>query len=182
MNIKMPKCIFESAQICRAKNDVRYYLNGICVLPDMRVAATNGHVMLVGGKASVSSPLRSAVILDVQKAPTKNYDHVIINTKTLVATFRSEHDITQGVSLVKLVDGNFPEVDRVINMHKPQSCDKVGFNGNYLSVVGKISALFNKKYPSVTLEISGSTGPAKAIFTNPYGDAGIFIVMPMRID
>jgi len=98
-----------------------------------------------------------------------------------VATFRNESDITMGVSLVTLVDGEFPDVDRVINQHKPQACDKVGFNGNYLSLIGKVSVLFNKKYQSVTLDLSGSIGPAKASLTSYNGESGVLIIMPMRI-
>nr|DAH84877.1 MAG TPA: DNA polymerase III, beta subunit [Caudoviricetes sp.] len=34
MKLKISKLLLESALIFQARNDVRYYLNGICFMPD----------------------------------------------------------------------------------------------------------------------------------------------------
>lgn len=179
MNIKISKALFESAQLCRARNDVRNYLCGVAILPDLRIAATNGHVLFVGDKVDCSNPIRETVILDVQKSPTQRYDHVVINTKTLVATFRDKLNSSVGLSLVKVVKGSFPEFDQLFTDIKPTGCNRIGFSGEYLSLAGKISNLFGGSGFSFTLH--GWDKAASGKITD-YTSNGKFVVMPMRIE
>ena len=182
MNIKITKAVFESAQMARAKNDVRNYLNAIAILPDLRVAGTNGHVLFVGEKAYCSNPIKSPVLLDVQKSPTQRYHHVVINTKSGLATFRTEKNESVAVSLVKVVGGNYPDIDKVLSHFKKQNTFEIGFNAEYLTLIGKIGKLFNPKVPAVKVLLSGNSGVTITEFSNHYGNEGKLVVMPMRID
>lgn len=182
MNIKITKAVFESAQMARAKNDVRTYLNAIAILPDLRVAGTNGHVIFLGEKAQSSNPIKSSVLLDVQKSPTQRYHHVVINTKSGLATFRTEKNESVAVSLVKIVDGKYPDIDKLLSQFKSQSTFEIGFNAGYLSMIGKLGKLFNPKWASVKVLLSGNAGMTISEFSNTSGDYGKFVVMPMRVD
>ena len=183
MNIKITKAVFESAQMSRARNDVRPYLNAIAILPDLRVAGTNGHVLFVGEKAYCSNPIKSPVLIDVQKSPTQRYHHVVINTKTGLATFRTDKNENMAVSLVKVVDGKYPDVDKFLSQFKSQSTSEIGFYSGYLSMIGKVSKLFNPKWRSVKVLLSGNAGMTISEFSSIDDDSkGKLVVMPMRID
>lgn len=79
MKLKISKLLLESALIFQARNDVRYYLNGICFMPDGRIASTDGHRAFIGG--SHDNKLAENVIVKIGKFPTKRYDYAIIDTK-----------------------------------------------------------------------------------------------------
>lgn len=42
MKLKISKLLLESALIFQARKDVRYYLNGICFMPDARADDSEG--------------------------------------------------------------------------------------------------------------------------------------------
>jgi hypothetical protein len=46
--ITMDAQFVRAAQACQAKKDVRYYLNGICIMPQGKIAGTNGHILYTG--------------------------------------------------------------------------------------------------------------------------------------
>lgn len=71
MKLKISKLLLEGALMFQAKNDVRYYLNGICFMPDGRVAATDGHRLFVGG--SHDNAIEENIIVAVAKSPVKSY-------------------------------------------------------------------------------------------------------------
>lgn len=79
MKLKISKLLLESALIFQARNDVRYYLNGICFMNDGRIASTDGYRAFIGG--SHDNELAENVIVKVSKSPTKRYEYAIIDTK-----------------------------------------------------------------------------------------------------
>lgn len=88
MKLKISKLLLESALIFQARNDVRYYLNGICFMPDGRIASTDGHRAFIGG--THDNKLTENVIIKIGKSPTKRYDYAIIDTKSKIATYHDE--------------------------------------------------------------------------------------------
>lgn len=73
MKLKICKTLLEAALVFQAKNDVRYYLNGICFMPDGRITSTDGHRAFIGGKHE--NKLEDNVIVSVSKSPHKRYDY-----------------------------------------------------------------------------------------------------------
>ena len=65
MKLKISKLLLESASIFQARNDVRYYLNGICFMPDGRIASTDGHRAFIGD--SHDNKLTGNVIIKIGK-------------------------------------------------------------------------------------------------------------------
>lgn len=48
MIIEVKSAYLKAALINQAKKDVRFYLKGICFMPDGRLAATDGHALFKG--------------------------------------------------------------------------------------------------------------------------------------
>lgn len=179
MKIKVSKILLESAMIFQAKNDVRYYLNGVCFKADGRVCSTDGHRAFVGGKHE--GDFKDDVILSITKSPTKKYDYAEIYTDTGIVNYHTDTTLLIGVGLCEVIDGRFPDIDRIIPKEKSPT-DRIGFNAKYLADVEKSAKLFNPKYSSVLFELNGNTNATVAKLKSPHGDTAIIIVMPMRID
>lgn len=179
MQIKVSKTLLECAQLFKAKNDIRYYINGICFKADGRVCSTNGHMAFIGGEHQAK--IKEDVIISIQKSPTKRYEYAVIDTKTLVVTyFNDAGDVKVGVGLCELIDGKFPDIDRVIPASR-QACDTIGFRAEYLAKIAPAAKLFNSNWESVRLELNGSDGAAITKLKSPFGETGSIVVMPMRL-
>lgn len=179
MKIKVSKILLESALIFQAKNDVRYYLNGVCFKADGRVCSTDGHRAFVGGNHHAD--LKEDVILSITKSPTKKYDYAEIDTESGIVGYHTDTTIRIGVGLCEVIDGRFPDIDRIIPKETSQT-DRIGFNASYLVDVEKAAKLFNPKWSSVTFELNGHTNATVAKLKSFNGEEAKIIVMPMRID
>lgn len=162
----------------QAKNDVRYYLNGICFMPDGRVAATDGHRLFVSDKHN--NKLDDNIIVSVSKSPTKRYDYAVLDNKTNTVTYHDEHEIMVGAGICSEIDGRFPDIDRVIPKETTPT-EQIGFNAKYPADAEKLAKLFNPKYEAVLFELNGNTSAAVASISAPTGETAKVIVMPMRI-
>lgn len=178
MKLKICKTLLEAALIFQAKKDVRYYLNGICFMPDGRVAATDGHRAFIGGKHE--NKLRSYIIVKVSKSPTQAYSYAVIDTRTKIVTYHDGADSMVGAGICEQIDGKFPDIDRVIPKEKSPA-EEIGFNAKYLADVEKAAKLFNPRFESVRFELNGNINAAVANISAPTGETAKIIVMPMRI-
>lgn len=178
MKLKICKTLLESALVFQAKNDVRYYLNGICFMPDGRVVSTDGHRAFIGGKHE--NKLKDNAIVKVGKSPTKAYSHAVINTDTKLITYHDEGGLMVGAGICDVIDGCFPDIDRVIPKEKSPA-EEIGFNAKYLADVEKAAKLFNPKFEGVRFELNGNTSAAVANLSSPEGLTAKVIVMPMRL-
>lgn len=178
MKLKISKLLLEGALMFQAKQDIRYYLNGICFMPDGRVAATDGHRLFVGDKHN--NKLDDNIIVSVSKPPTKRYDYAMLDTKTNIVTYHDEHEIMVGAGICELIDGKFPDIDRVIPKQTSPT-EQIGFNAKYLADVEKLAKLFNPKFEAVLFELNGNTSAAVANISAPSGETAKVVVMPMRL-
>lgn len=178
MKLKVSKLLLEGALIFQAKQDVRYYLNGICFMPDGRVAATDGHRAMIASKHE--NKIKSNVIVSISKSPTKNYSYAVIDTRAKIVTYHNNFDVLVGAGICSEVDGKFPDIDRVIPKQTAPA-EQIGFNAKYLADVEKLAKLFNPKFEAVLFELNGNTSAAVANISAPTGETAKVIVMPMRI-
>lgn len=178
MKLKICKTLLEAALIFQAKSDIRYYLNGICFMPDGRVASTDGHRAFIGGKHE--NKLKDNTIVKVSKSPTKVYSHAVINTETKIVTYHDDYGLMVGAGICEQIDGKFPDIDRVIPKEKSPT-EEIGFNAKYLADVEKSAKLFNPKFECVRFELNGSINAAVANLSSPEGFTAKIIVMPMRL-
>lgn len=178
MLIKVSRTILESAVIFQAKHDARYYLGGICFKSDGRVCSTDGHRMFIGSKHS--GELKEDIVIKVSKSPVRAYDHAIIDTESEIVSYFTESAVKVAVGKVSVVDGRFPDVDRVIPKER-NATDIIAFNAGYLTYIEKVAKNFNNKMNSVVFELNGNAGAAVAKFTSPFAETGMVIIMPMRV-
>ena len=178
MKLKISRIMLESTHLFRAKADIRYYLNGVCFMPGGKLAATDGHRLFMGQH---DNELTENVIVSIEKSPVKKYDHAICDTETGLVEFFDINEHRVGVALCQLVDGRYPDVERIIPK-ATQAVDRIGFNSGYLADVEKCAKLFNPKWSGVTFELSGNDKAAAATVTSPTGETAKIIVMPMRIE
>lgn len=178
MKLKVSKLLLEGALMFQARQDVRYYLNGICFMPDGRIAATDGHRAMIASKHE--NKLKDNVIVSVSKSPTKRYVYALLDTKTGIVTYHDEHEIMVGAGICSEINGNYPDIDRVIPKQTSPT-EQIGFNAKYLADVEKLAKLFNPKYEAVRFELNGNTRAAVANISTPTGETAKVIVMPMRI-
>jgi len=149
-----------------AKNDIRYYLNGILFdLENNAVVTTDGHLMCVEKNAITSTDASKNAIIprgvfDLIKKPLS----IRISDKHAYI----EHD--GGMLLSKLIDGKFPDWRRVLPVNK----DKIGipFNRTQLENLKKIQT-FNVTHKlacnSVTLKKDGSAISNDGKLKLPFG-------------
>ncbi|MCI2234045.1 hypothetical protein MKK42_18285 [Escherichia coli] len=178
MKLKISKLLLEGALMFQAKNDVRYYLNGICFMPDGRVAATDGHRAMIASKHA--NKLTDNVIVSVSKSPTKRYDYAVLDTKTKMVTYHDAFDVLVGAGICSEIDGRFPDVDRVIPKETAPT-EQIGFNAKYLADVEKLAKLFNPEFEAVLFDLNGNSNAAVANVSAPTGETAKIIVMPMRL-
>lgn len=178
MKLKVSKLLLEGALMFQAKQDVRYYLNGICFMPDGRVAATDGHRAMIASKHE--NKIKSNVIVSISKSPTKNYSYAVIDTMAKIVTYHNNFDVLVGAGICSEVDGNYPDIDRVIPKQTAPA-EQIGFNAKYLADVEKLAKLFNPKFEAVLFELNGNTSAAVANISAPTGETAKVIVIPMRI-
>ena len=170
--------MLESTHIFRAKADIRYYLNGVCFMPCGKLAATDGHRLFIGGH---ENELTENVIVSIEKSPVKKYDYAICDTETGLVEFFDINEQRVGVALCQLVDGRYPDVERIIPK-ETNAVDRIFFNAGYLAGVEKCAKLFSPKWQSVIFELNGNTNAAVSTVKSSTGETAKIIVMPMRIE
>lgn len=120
------KSVLALVQYAMAQQDIRYYLNGLLMMVDvgeLRVVATDGHRLAVAtrelavrdlGKQEVIVPRKT--VLELAKLLQDTEDPVSIELSGSQARFRFD-----GILLAsKLVDGKFPDYQRVIPTAHPK--------------------------------------------------------------
>ena len=162
--------LFDRTKFAMANGDVRYFLNGMLleVAADrLRAAASDGHRMAMctleglgtGGinELRVIVPRKSVLDLERLIGDSDADVHLVFGTNSLRAT-QGEYTLT-----TKLVDGQFPEVDRLI----PRSTDHsiVGDRESMRQALHRAAILSNEKSQDVRLQLDGEQMVIRA--TNP---------------
>jgi DNA polymerase-3 subunit beta len=123
---KLLKDLFSQVQYAMAQQDIRYYLNGLLMVVEaneLRVVATDGHRLAFAckqvatqelGKQEVILPRKT--VLELTRLLADNDEPVAIELSAAQAHFRFG-DIELAS---KLVDGKFPDYQRVIPSQHPK--------------------------------------------------------------
>ena len=177
MNFEIPKLAWlKAVMFSAAKNDVRYYLNGVMVR-NGEMAATNGHMALIIKSDGIKSDGEYIIDNDTLKMIVTSHkgikgDNRIEVIDGVVTTGKSKVHITP-------VDGHFPDVNRVIPQEP--SGEIAHFNAEYLLACQKANGEFlDHKYPWIKLQHNGNKG-AKFESEDEDGNKLIGVVMPVRI-
>lgn len=163
------KAMLDSTSFAMAQQDVRYYLNGLLVEVSadyLRVVATDGH--------------RLAMHTERMKIAGAVKTQVIVPRKGILELSRLLSDGDEAVSLVigsnhirartrdftftsKLVDGKFPDYDRVL----PKGGDKVltAVRGDLRQALNRTAILSNEKFRGIRLMLANDE--LKIVANNP---------------
>ena len=169
----------KALSLCKAKQDVRFYLCGIYI-GDGLMASTNGHIALV-----VDSPETSGMDLII---PAETIDSLVkkVGNNPMMKTV-DLHQLEDGFwlldhdgsyELFKPIEGKFPDIKR-IDIKKPEKItftDYPSFDINYLSV-------FLKAGKALGLNTSPQIFPTteKEVAYVELNDRAHGLLMPRRI-
>lgn len=151
------KRLIEKTQFAMAHQDVRYYLNGLLLevsTDSLRTIATDGH-RLAFCQTAVSLQLEeSQSIIIPRKGITELLRLLTDSDQKVLVQLSTNHIRVDGAGLrftSKLIDGRFPDYQRVI----PHNADKlVIVNREALRhAVQRTSILTNEKYRSIRLQL-----------------------------
>jgi DNA polymerase-3 subunit beta len=156
---KRLRSLIEATNFAMAQQDVRYYLNGMLWelgQGSLRAVATDGHRLAMSAKeASVTGKYRIIVprkaIYELSRLLSEDDDDLTV----LLSNNQLRVNMQDYTFTSKLIDGNFPDYDRVI----PQSGDKflTVDRDLFKASLARVGVLSNDKHRSVCLEMKNST-------------------------
>ena len=167
----IPFASYVGAKICRAKNDVRYYLNAIYIDPEGFIVATDGH-RLFCDKVQTNQP--EGILIDVKGKEPAKFNHAEVSTESKSVSFFDANNALLATLPFDLVDGRFPDWRRVANV-QPGSVESVGFTMEYLSDAHKVAKAF--KVNIARFDFQDATRACKVSFS----DTAYMVIMPARI-
>lgn len=179
IKLNIETALFKSAVLCASKEEVRYYLKGVCVDPGQNVVnlvATDGHILFtaiheLNFDAGESLPHESFII------PTETIKRALTGYKgETVEITRAGDSWTFAGVVFQPIDGTypnwravFPTADEVSHLHnKPAN-----FNLEYLGIMSKISKTLK------TSTVLNQLGERPAVVSFARSDC-FALVMPMR--
>ena len=177
MNFEIPKLAWiKAVMLAAAKEDVRYYLNGVMVR-NGELAATNGHMALIIKSDSIKSDGEYIIDNDTLKKIVTAHKGIKGGNRVEVI----DSVTTTGSSKISItpVDGKFPDVNRVIPQET--SGEIAHFDYEYLLTCQKANCEFlDSKDAYIKLQHNGLSG-AKFESEDEDGNKLIGVVMPVRI-
>lgn len=163
------KHLIEQTQFCMANQDVRYYLNGLLLelRPNaFRTVATDGHRLALCDMESEVVPGDINQIIIPRKGVVELSRLLSDSDTPCSIQLNSNHiriDLGTVIFLSKLIDGRFPDYDRVI----PKGGDKIVVASREVLRQGllRASILSNEKYRGIRMNFSN--GLLRATVNNP---------------
>lgn len=170
-----------AVSMAASKDKTRYYLNGVyCKVKDGKqtLVATDGHMMAI------------------YETETGQGDHdgIIISSDAIKTLFKAMPKKLNFVIEVKdgqvsmgnyitlpnvLIEGTFPDYERVIHTGEPEAITDIGFNPELVKRAGDIiKAITDSKYGFLRMQFYGQE--EAAIFTTKDDSNLRIIVMPTR--
>lgn len=164
--IKISEEVLKSAMLYKAKNDVRYYLEGLYIDYNT-IVATNGHICF---RAPIESD-EQRIIKFQGKLPTKFKECVITGD---IAEFTDDNLNVVAKLGVETVDAHYPVYKRLYN-DRVNAISEIGIRGDYLQLLGKTAKLLTT-HQGCKFIFESSTDGIKVLI----GVAEI-VLMPTRI-
>ena len=168
-----------AAKVCQAKNDVRYYLNGIHIYKN-KIEATNGHIAV---QMTMVNRIKRNLILNIQgPIPKKAQDSVFVFGKDNFVKHYDSFGSLIKISVVDVIDGKYPDLNKTMPSNF-KSVTTIGVNTGYL---GLFSEMFDQRFGEVArLAFAGENGVMlltsnSQYINDEYGDPK-FLVMPTRL-
>lgn len=187
LNFEVPLVLLKSALVCAAKNDIRFYLNGVA-LDQGHIVATDGHRMFYAPFESIKDlpqiiiPREAIEFIAKKASGIGKKDPEKVNVKIHIDGCKGTLNVLDCTESFTLIDGKFPEWKRIIPKPAMQKYESqtLMFNWQYMADFQKIAKLLGCKYSGVELSPSSINTQAAIIdFFHPYFPCN-GVLMPMR--
>ncbi len=187
LNFEVPLILLKSALVCAAKNDTRFYLNGVAI-DQGHIVATDGHRMFYAPLESVNElpqiiiPREAIEFIAKKTTGIGKKDPEKVNIKIHINGNKGTLNVLDCTESFTLIDGKFPEWKRIIPKSAMQKYDgqTLMFNWQYMADFQKIAKLLGCKHSGVELSPSSINTQAAIIdFLHPYFPCN-GVLMPMR--
>ncbi len=160
------KSLLEDTQFAMAHQDVRYYLNGLLLETKenkLRAVATDGHRLALKD-VTVDLNLTEPTQLILPRKGVMELSKIIQNTDDEMLVQLTENHVRFSVGSVtltsKLIDGKFPDYQRVIPEHDSSSL--VADREVLRQSLNRASILSNEKYRGVRITVQENSLKAEA--------------------
>ncbi|MCP4596177.1 hypothetical protein [Neptuniibacter sp.] len=189
--VKVKAAFLRAAMFMQGINDVRYYLNGIQLTKDGYINATNGHC-LYRGKDETMKGLSSDITIAIDgKIPARAETAVLhfVDKESGYLSFEDSSGHELEISKAKrrpvrrffdVLEGKYPELDRVIPKTDPQPISDIGVNAEYMGLVGNIAKAMGCRSPVVKFSFRDQHSVIEADIISPFHTAKAYI-MPARV-
>lgn len=161
-----------AAMYTQARNDVRYYLNGL-LIGGGKIVSTDGHRMtVIGEDAAIEDPKIYQIKGSLLKS-ARTCEFVFVDKDHGFLTMKNSRSVDlDKVLKFCIVDGRYPDYERVIP--KPgteKTVSEIGSNVKYLADVDKVAEALGGKftagafkfYESKTAQVTIKTAECEAI-------------------
>ena len=160
------KAIIDRTQFSMAQQDVRYYLNGLLFEVSegkIKAVATDGHRLSYSEAKTDVSPEKVIRIIIPRKG-VNELSKILQDTETSAKVNIGTNHININVPNVsftsKLVDGQFPDYNRVIPQHGDKTI--VVEKEQLRQVLNRTSILSNEKYRGIRIKLENETLQAQS--------------------
>lgn len=164
---KQMKRLLAMVQYAMAQQDIRYYLNGLLLVAkgnELRVVATDGHRLAYASETLSETPspieviLPRKTVLELSRQLADNDEALEIVLTPTQARFNFGN-----IELIsKLIDGKFPDYERVIPQHHSKSI--MLSKNQLLHSLQRAAILTNEKFRGVRIVLE--SGSLKVISSN----------------
>ena len=169
------------AMIYMAKNDARPYLNGIHLNKEGWIQATNGHQSVRIACPALKALDENIIICPDKGAIPKSADIAEIDFESKTIRFTASGSSIKTIGFI-LVDGRYPDLNRIYNCRAPGPVDSIGLNPKYLADLQKIAAALGlESMPPAKLEFRGRVGSVRITFPHCASYGIEILLMPCKL-
>lgn len=206
----VPAALVKAAMLFQAKNDVRYYLNGI-IITKSHIVATDGHVMFFSPYESDLRPDEQMIIAIKGKISAKAHNlelfydderNIGVARCVEVTPFymKVRNRITgefddvpptaaavldgqghQQCAFFHKIDGKFPDWERVVPTGEAIPTDRIGINFDFCARVAKACKELGSPYPQCAVNLRGATAAIEVDLQSRHYAGAKVIIMPCAV-
>lgn len=162
---------YMGAKTCRAKNDVRYYLNAVYIDSEGFIVATDGH-RLFCDKVQTNQP--EGILVDVKGREPAKFSYAEISTETNSISFYTAENGLLASLPIEIVDGRFPDWRRVARVETGK-VEAIGFTMSFLADAAKVAKFYKKDIAK--FEFQDSSRACKVHFS----ETAYMMFIPARV-
>lgn len=182
--------------VCAGKKDIRYYLNGVHIKQttrDLTIETTDGHrfVRFNSDTVRINGVEEFNIIIDrfavtqlLQTIKNNGYHKTNIADVTIKQINHAHGDRSGFVEFdilkCDLIDGKFPDLDRVLWKNTPGNISEYALNTQYLADLPKIVKPFNT-HLGIKLTFLDEQSSVKFTFDTKTDFETIGVIMPIRM-